>query len=84
MDSTTTVGIAGATLILVAFLGGQFGKLKATSFSYDLINLVGSALLIWYGVLLAAWPFVVLNTVWATVSLKDVIYALAGDPDPNL
>lgn len=73
MDMMTIIGILGAGLILIGFLANEFGKLTAESFRYDLINLVGSVLLIWYGVELSAWPFVVLNSIWALVSLRDVV-----------
>ncbi len=73
MDITTIIGVIGAALILIGFVGNEWGKLKAESFGYDLLNLVGSAILIWYGLQLSAWPFVVLNSVWALVSLRDVL-----------
>jgi hypothetical protein len=80
MDLILTIGIAGALLILVAFIGDQIGKLSAKSFFYDVINFFGSGLLIVYGTLIAAWPFVVLNTIWFLVSLRDVIQHLVQKP----
>lgn len=67
------IGSLGAGLILFAFVFGQLHIWKDTYFIYDLLNLIGSVLLIIYGYIGYSWPFVVLNAVWAIVSLKDVV-----------
>ncbi len=67
------IGSTGAALILLAFVLGQLHKWKDTYFVYDFVNLVGSGLLIWYAILLSSWPFLVLNGVWALVSLRDCV-----------
>ena len=67
----TIIGSTGATLILIAFILEQTHRWKDTSLKYDLVNLVGSVLLIIYAILLRSWPFLILNTVWALVSLRD-------------
>lgn len=77
MDMVTIIGVVGAALILVGFVANELGKLTAKSFWYDLLNLVGSLILLWYGIQLSAWPFVILNTIWALVSLRDVVSGLA-------
>lgn len=78
MDFLTLIGACGAALILVAFVANEFGKLTARSLAYDLLNLAGAGFLLWYGVALAAWPFVVLNAIWALVAFRDVAGSLAG------
>ena len=77
MDIITVVGSIGAFLILIGFVLNEFGKLTARSFTYDLLNLIGSILLLWYGLQLSVWPFVFINLVWLLVSLRDVIRGLA-------
>lgn len=77
MDITLIIGVSGAILILVGFVANEFGKLTVRSLTYDLLNLFGSLLLLWYGIQLSAWPFVMLNTIWALVSLRDVVIGLA-------
>ena len=67
------VGSVGAALILVAFVMGQMHMWKDTYFVYDFMNLLGSLMLIVYALVGASWPFVVLNGVWALVSLKDCV-----------
>lgn len=72
MDFVTLVGVAGATIVLIAFILGQLNKLPHTDVRYDVLNAVGSALLLWYAYLLSSYPFMILNSVWLLVSLKDV------------
>lgn len=73
MDVSLFIGSVGAMLILVAFFLNQIHKLSNDSFSYDFINLVGGVMLLVYAVLLSSIPFLILNSVWVIVSLKDVI-----------
>lgn len=72
----TTIGIIGATLILLSFLLEQTNVWKNSDLVYDFVNFIGATILIVYGVLIVAYPFVVLNCVWALFSLKDVILDL--------
>lgn len=73
MSITTLIGSAGATIILVAFLLNQAHKISQDSLNYDLLNLVGSGLLVVYAVLLSSIPFFLLNCVWFLSSSRDVI-----------
>jgi hypothetical protein len=77
MDVTTIIGILGAGTVLIAFLLNQVNKLKNSDLAYDALNFVGSALLMLYAILLSSWPFLILNTVWAAVSLRDVVVKLS-------
>jgi len=72
-DFTTFIGIIGATLVLVAFVLEQKKIWNSEMLKYDLVNFLGSATLVYYGILIKGYPFVVLNSVWALVSLYDVI-----------
>ena len=72
----TTIGIIGAALILISFLLEQTNVWKNSDLSYDLMNFIGSAFLVVYGVLIGAYPFVVLNSVWMIFSLRDVFLDL--------
>lgn len=73
MDIYTTVGIVGATIILITFLLNQSGKLSTESRVYDALNALGSCILVVYAVLLESVPFMILNTVWFAVSFRDVV-----------
>lgn len=70
------IGTIGATLILIAFLLVQLNKLDVHSFIYNVINFIGSILLIIYAVLGMSYPFIILNSVWALFSLKDIVSKL--------
>lgn len=73
---TTTLGIIGAVLVLFAFVMNELNRWKSTWLRYDFVNFVGSAFLVWYGLLIHGYPFVVLNAIWALVSLRDVFLDL--------
>lgn len=64
--------IVGAIMILIAFVMAQMRRMSPHSFSYLMLNFVGSALL---GVLAARgqqWGFLLLEIVWAAVSLAGL------------
>lgn len=63
------VAAIGAALILLAFWLLQAERVGAEQPSYQLMNLVGAALLAAAALVTEAWAFVVLNTVWALVAL---------------
>jgi hypothetical protein len=63
------VQIVGALLILVAFAAAQFGAMDPHSRLYLVLNFFGSlilAVLAWHE---RQWGFLLLETVWAAVSL---------------
>ncbi len=73
LDFTTILGIIGAMFILVAFILEQKKIWNSAMLRYDLVNFIGSTILIVYGILIKGYPFVILNSVWALVSLHDVV-----------
>ena len=75
--SITILGIVGAGLVLLAFILEQYHVWKDDDLSYDFYNLAGASLLIVYGLIIKGYPFVILNSVWALVSLKDVVKDLS-------
>lgn len=81
-DFTTILGIFGATLILVAFILEQTKVWNSEMLRYDLVNLLGSVILVYYGILIKGYPFVILNTIWALVSLRDLILDITKLPKP--
>lgn len=76
MESNLLFGIAGMILILAAFILDEFYKRwNQNTIRYNLFNLLGSGLLLYYAVTLASWPFIILNGVWlvtATVKLIKI------------
>lgn len=70
---TTLLGIVGAGLVLLAFVLNQLHKWRDDELRYDFVNFLGGTLLVIYAILLKAYPFAVLNGVWALVSLRDMV-----------
>jgi hypothetical protein len=70
------VQIVGALLILVAYAAAQFGAMDQHSRIYLLLNLIGSAVLAGLALHERLWGFLLLETVWAIVSLWGLIQAL--------
>lgn len=66
------LGIIGMVCILTAFILNEFVKsYNANTLVFNLINLVGSGLLIYYAYTLQSIPFLILNGVWfATAVFK--------------
>lgn len=70
--------IVGALMILVAYAAAQFGAMDQHSRSYLVLNFVGSvvlAVLAWHE---RQWGFLLLESVWAVVSLVGLRSALSG------
>ena len=72
---TQFFSFAGALLILAGYAGSQFGWLNARSFTYNIVNAIGSSIL---GVI-ALRPFqlgfVVLEFTWVGISLYGLVSA---------
>jgi uncharacterized membrane protein len=69
------ISMIGAVLILVAFACSQAGKMDRDDFWYNLLNLVGSGLLAWVAIVNRQAGFIVLETVWALLSIKPLFAA---------
>ena len=79
MDLVQAVSLLGAAMILFAYVANQTGRMGRGSLTYNLLNLVGSALLAYVAVVGRQYGFIVLEVVWAAVSL----YAIWRPPRPE-
>jgi hypothetical protein len=68
--------LVGALLILVAFAAAQFRKLTPEHVSYNLMNFVGSAILAYVALFPLNFGFLLLESVWALVSLLGLFRSL--------
>jgi len=68
------VGITGVICILTAFILDEFyRKFNSETISYNLLNIAGSGLLIYYALILKSWPFVTLNAVWLAAAVIKIV-----------
>ncbi|HET8582643.1 MAG TPA: hypothetical protein VFL65_05295 [Jatrophihabitans sp.] len=70
------VQIVGSLLVLAGFALAQRGVLDQKSRRYLIVNLVGSALLAGDAIVEAQWGFLLLEGVWALVSLVSLAAVL--------
>lgn len=65
---TQTISLAGAALILTAYVAAQLGWLRTEQPAYGVLNLVGAGLLTYVAVVESQIGFIVLEGVWTVVS----------------
>lgn len=72
------IGIIGMVFILAAFILDEFvRKFNRETIKYNLLNVLGSGMLLYYAFSLKGWPFVVLNLVWMGTALVKLAKILA-------
>ncbi len=67
-----SVSLAGAFLILAAYVALQFGWMSGRDRSFNVINFIGSALLAWVAVIDWRVGFIVLEGAWALISFAAI------------
>jgi hypothetical protein len=67
------VQIVGALMILAGFAATQFGRMRVDSRTYLVLNLTGSTILAYLAFDQRQWGFVLLETVWALVSVWGLL-----------
>ena len=72
------IQIAGSLLILAAFAASQAGRLPIDSQLYLVLNFVGSAILAVLAWIDQQWGFLLLEGVWALVSLWSLVQLMRG------
>jgi hypothetical protein len=70
------IQVVGALLILAAFAGVQFERMRPSSRLYLTLNLFGSAILAVLALIGSQWGFVLLEGVWAIVSAWSLTVSL--------
>jgi hypothetical protein len=72
------IQVAGSLLILAAFAASQAGRLPIDSQLYLALNFVGSAVLAVLAWIDQQWGFLLLEGVWAIVSLWGLVQLMRG------
>ena len=76
------VSVLGALAILGAYIANQFRLIGPSNMSYSVANFVGSTVLLVIALIEVQWGFILLEGVWALVSLWGIITLLrGGTPD---
>ena len=69
LDAMQMVGLAGAMMILVAYVGHQMRRMDANGWLYNVLNAVGGGILTYTAFHPFQAGFVVLEGTWTVVSL---------------
>jgi hypothetical protein len=84
MHTEQIVQIAGALLILAAFVMAQIGRMTPTHIPYQVLDLVGAATLAFLAYHERQWGFLLLEGTWAFVSLWALVGLMRGSPTASL
>lgn len=74
------IAVVAALLILIAYAGNQTGWIERTQPAYSWMNLIGSIVLTIVAIRAHQWGFVLLEGVWAAVSLPPLIWRRSPSP----
>ena len=80
MTWTQAAGLIGAALILFAYVAQQIRRMDAGGVLYNILNLVGSAVLAYLAWRPLQMGFLLLEGTWAIVSLAGLARALRSRP----
>jgi hypothetical protein len=72
------IQVSGSLLILTAYAASQAGRLPIDSRLYLVLNFVGSAILAVLAAIDVQWGFLLLESVWAVVSLWALVQVTRG------
>ena len=73
MIFTELIGYLGLILITTPFILEELNKLDYRSKTYNILNFIGSSLLIWYSLQSKVYVFTIANAVWAVFALYALI-----------
>lgn len=69
MNTIDWIGFIGVFQILFAYILNVIGKIKSSDLSFILLNLIGASMACIASILMKYVPFIILEGVWAIVSL---------------
>lgn len=72
MDYVQILSVLGAGLILLGYAGNHWEWFGPRDRSYNLVNLFGALFLLWVALVDMRWGFIILETVWAAISIPPL------------
>lgn len=75
------ISVVGALAILAAYAANQMRLIGPSNLSYSVLNFAGSAVLTVIAVVEVQWGFILLEGVWAAVSLWGILSVARGAGD---
>ncbi len=74
VDVSFIIGLVGMLCILVAFVLDEFWrKFNQETVEYNLLNIFGAGMLVYYGFVIKGWPFVILNAIWSAAAMVKLL-----------
>lgn len=73
MNFIDWIGFLGVFQILLAYCLNVIGKITNKHIAFISLNLVGASMACLASILLNYWPFIILEAVWALVSLYSLL-----------
>jgi len=73
MNFIDWIGFLGVFQILLAYVLNVTGKVSNTSLAFITLNFIGASMACLASILLKYWPFIILELVWALVSLYSLL-----------
>ena len=73
MNFIDWIGFLGVLKILLAYVLNVIGKISNNSLIFIILNFIGASMACLASILLNYWPFIILEAVWALVSLYSLI-----------
>ena len=73
MSFSEIMGSLGVAMLLLAFILNMLKIIKTESLSYLLLNFIGAGIACFASYLISYFPFVILEGVWAVVSLVSLV-----------
>ncbi len=73
MTTTDWIGFIGVAILLIAFFLNLRNVIKKESIPYLMLNLIGAGIACYASILLAFWPFIILEGCWSLVSAYGLI-----------
>ncbi|WP_166966696.1 CBU_0592 family membrane protein [Yeosuana marina] len=73
MNVTDWIGFLGVFQILLAYILNVTGKASNKSLTFIILNITGAGMACLASILLNYWPFIILEGVWAMVSLYALV-----------